>query len=91
MTYNYEEYKPNLLDKEELRRFLKVRDIVKDEIDSIGMVVMGAVMMRACGDTWKTMACVEMLVEIGEIVETTQKNVTWAQEREFIRNNFKMA
>jgi len=90
MIYNYEEYKPNLLDKKELRRFLEIRDIVKDEIDSVGMMVMGAVMMRALGDTWKTMACVEMLVEIGEIIETTQKSETWAQEREFIRNNFKM-
>jgi len=90
MIYNYEEYKPNLLDKEELRHFLKVRDIVKDEIDSVGMMVMGAVMIRACGDILKTMACVEMLVEIGEIIETTQKSETWAQEREFIRNNFKM-
>ena len=90
MIYNYEEYKLNLLDKEELRHFLKVRDIVKDEIDSVGMMVMGAVMIRACGDILKTMACVEMLVEIGEIIETTQKSETWAQEREFIRNNFKM-
>ena len=90
MIYNYEEYKPNLLDKEELRHFLKVRDIVKDEIDSVGMMVMGAVMIRACGDILKTMACVEMLVEIGEIIETTQKSETWAQEREFIRNNFKI-
>ena len=89
MAYKYEECKPNLLNKEELKRFLEVRDIVKDEIDAVGMVVMGAVMMRALGDTWKVMACVDMLVEIGEIVETTQKNGTWAQEREFVCNNFK--
>ena len=85
MTYKYEESKPNLLDKEELKRFLEVRDIVKDEIDSVGMVVMGAVMMRTLGDTWKTMACVEMLVEIGEIVETTQESGALAQEREFVK------
>lgn len=85
MGYKYEECKPNLLDKKELRRFLEIRDIVKDEIDSVGMVVMGAVMMRATGDTWKSMACVEMLVEIGEIVETTQESGTLAQEREFVK------
>jgi len=69
MAYNYEEMKPKLFTEENQKLFLEVRDRVFELLSEAGAIKLGAIMDEQIGGTWEMIACVDRLVELGEIKE----------------------
>ena len=72
--YKYEDFKSKVFTEEGQIMFLKVRDFVQKHMELSGAVSMGKVLNHVSGDCWEVMACVDRLVELGEIYELTSKN-----------------
>ena len=77
MSYNYETEKAWLFTDEGQRQFLKIRDRAKNLLKVAGAFRMAE--LEAV--SWGEMACVDRLVELGEIVEWPRES--WAQYRVF--------
>ncbi len=70
MTYDYKEERPYVLTDEGQRRLIQTLDFAKRQL-AIGGAVRADKLMIHSGDLWKTMALVDRLVEIGELVEVS--------------------
>lgn len=81
--YNYETEKPTLFTDAGQRKFLKVRDHVKFLLRQAGAFTMEKAISTGLGLNWTLMACVDRLVELGEIQEIKQEGVT-GQRRVFV-------
>lgn len=80
--YNYNELKPNLFTEENQRRFLAIRDNIARHLKLSGAVTMGKAIAAEGGDSWINMACVDRLVELGELREVPTNGA--AQDRIFL-------
>ena len=83
--YIYEEVKPKIFTEEGQVKFLKIRDKVSAMITVSGACTMGAAIDGALGDTWESMACVDRLLELSEVIEVKQKNEPAGQHRIFMK------
>jgi len=87
MSYSYEAVKPQVMTDQGQRVFLKVRDRAKELLKLAGAFRLGEVIsgIKEAGDTWELIACVDRLVELGEVVELTPhaKVYPWGQNRIF--------
>ncbi len=81
--YNYLEEKSKLFTEEGQVMFLKVRDNAKKLLLVAGVFRMQEVLRKVGGDSWMEMACVDRLVELGEIREIKNRNPT-GQYRIFV-------
>jgi hypothetical protein len=77
--YSYAAERPKLFTEEGQSAFLKIRDAAKELLEIAGAFRQSELLMRASigGDSWFQIACVDRLVEIGEIVEIPRD--CWAQ------------
>ncbi len=84
--YSYSEEKPKIFTEEGQKMFLAIRDHVHDLLEQAGAVRMGEA-FATCGggDSWTMLACVDRLVELGEIAEITDSS-TAGQDRVFVIN-----
>lgn len=84
--YNYQEQKAEIFKEENQQTFLAIRDNVHRLLKQSGAFTMAnsADNLHLAGSTWTFMACVDRLVELGEIEEVPQKNVC-GQDRIFIK------
>ena len=71
--YQYTKELERLFTDEGQRTFLLIRDRVQRLLQQAGACTMGKAIYGSTGDTWLMMACVERLVELGEIEEVTQE------------------
>ena len=72
MSYHYASEKPKLFSEEGQVMFIKIRDNVHALLKKAGAVRMQEAMhCGAGGDSWTMLACVDRLVELGEIREVT--------------------
>jgi hypothetical protein len=78
--YEYTSVKHELFTDRGHRHFIEVRDWVKTALENTGAFQMGKAMVGS-GDTFLMMACVDRMVELGEIIEL--KRACWAQFRVF--------
>jgi hypothetical protein len=69
--YNYKIERENLFTDEGQRTFLQIRDRVVELLKKAGAVRMQEAWRGTSGDTWVMMACVDRMVELGELVEVT--------------------
>lgn len=83
MTYNYKNEKQKIFTEEGQRDFLKVRDYAGKLLKQSGAFMMPYAFEGVGGDAWFLMACVDRLVELGEIREVTPANVS-GQRRVFV-------
>lgn len=68
--YRYADEKAGLFTDEGQRRFLKVRDWVQKALNQTGAFQLEALMPHwGSGSQWLGVACVDRLVELGEICE----------------------
>jgi hypothetical protein len=85
--YSYEIEKPNVFTERGQRLFLGIRDQVHRLLDLSGAVRMQEAMALPPGigaaSSWEMLACVDRLVELGEIREVTSGNVA-GQDRVFV-------
>jgi hypothetical protein len=77
MSYNYQTEKPNLFTESGQIKFLEVRDKVKALLQQTGAFRMDY--LSVSGDSWATLACVDRLVELKEIVPLRDKVACWGQ------------
>lgn len=83
MPYRYEDLKPTIFTEDGQIRFLKIRDQVQKKLKVSGAVNMESAITGIGGDTWQQLACVDRLVEIGELREIKQSDVA-GQYRIFV-------
>lgn len=81
--YKYEKEKQKLFTENGQVVFLRVRDFVRETLESSKYIDMEQVLDNVyTGDNWITMSCVDRLVELGELVEITNNHVA-GQNRVF--------
>lgn len=83
MAYKYKEERPGILTDTGQREFLKVRDRAKVLLKAGGAFMLFSATKDILGGTWKQMAYVDRLVELGEIKEITTGDVA-GQDRVFV-------
>lgn len=85
MSYSYSTERPKLFTEEGQVMFLKIRDNADRLIDLAGAATFDKITARAYGDSWTMLACLDRLVELGELVEVPNPVSGWAQHRLFTR------
>ena len=83
MGYNYKKERAAIFTEEGQEMFLKIRDRVGNLIKLSGGVRMDMAILDCVGSSWEMMACVDRLVELGEIYEVELKNPVPGQYRFF--------
>lgn len=81
--YCYEEQKSEIFCESGQEMFLAIRDNVHHLLKQAGAVRIEEAIRGQGGNDWTKLACVDRLVELGEIKEITSPNVV-AQHRIFI-------
>ena len=81
MVYKYEEEKKELFTDEGQRRFLKVRDGVKGLLKKTGAFQM-IFAIRFDSSSWFSLACIDRMVEIGELKEVG--NISFTNHKVFV-------
>lgn len=80
--YDYSIERPQILTDKGQREFLKLRDRVQRKLRDAGAVRMGEA-ITIPGDSWFLMACVDRMVELGELIEVTPPDCR-GQDRVFV-------
>ncbi|HEY6924448.1 MAG TPA: hypothetical protein VI653_13335 [Steroidobacteraceae bacterium] len=85
MAYSYEAEKPELFTDEGQRQFLKVRDEAQRLLKLAGAVTCDRLLLAAgSGSSWTQLACVDRLVELGEIRRITPVGSVATQNEVFV-------
>ena len=87
MGYDYQKEKQNLFTEQGQIAFLHVRDGVHAALKQAGAIryqeLNQFVKGGMTGDSWFHLACVDRLVELGEIVRLREPDACWAQYQVF--------
>lgn len=82
--YNYQEVKPRIFTEQGQVMFLAIRDRTHQLLKLAGAARMQEIMTATAGDAWHMLACVDRLVELGEIREITNRHDVMGQHRVFV-------
>ncbi len=85
MRYEYKEQKHSLFTESGIKMLLAVRDSVDQKLKLSGAVRSGEAISDVTGNAWTMLACLDYLVETGEIREITGSNAA-GQDRVFVRS-----
>ena len=87
MSYCYETEKKNLFTDEGIKTFTAVRDRVLRLVGETGAIRMQEAARLpngiGAGDSWTLLACIDKMVELGELVEIRKPEYTPGQYRVF--------
>ena len=81
--YVYDREKAWIFTDQGQRQFLRIRDRAKGLCKLAGAVTMGAAISGESGSSWEMMACVDRLVELGELREVSERGCA-GQHRLFV-------
>lgn len=84
MSYQYETEKPKLFTEEGQRLFLAIRDKTALLLETSGAARMQEMISGQSGNVWEMLACVDRMIELGELREITHDGVA-GQYRVFVR------
>lgn len=82
--YDYTITRPRLFTDEGQRQFLEIRDKTFRLLKLSGAVRLQEIIINITGDSWTMIACLDRMVELGEIAEIPQGAHTMGQLRIFI-------
>lgn len=85
MSYDYQALKPKIFTEDGQVTFLRIRDHAQDLFRRAGAARLEEIISVTTGDTWTQMACVDRLVELGEIREIEQTHRVAGQHRIFVK------
>lgn len=85
MSYDYQTQRPFVFTEDGQVMFLAIRDKAKELIDQAGVVTSGSLMNGLTGDAWSMLACIDRLVELGELIEIPNSYNQAGQHRLFVR------
>ncbi len=83
--YDYHKQGEGLFTDEGQRMFLNIRDRVLSLLGKSGAVTLGGATAKASGNNWLHIACIDRMVELGEIREIDQGEVV-GQNRIFVKS-----
>lgn len=83
--YKYEEQRQWVFTESGQVQFLAIRDKVGNLLKLAGAVSMERAISGQSGGSWEMMACVDRLVELGEIYELTPTDSVPGQYRVFVK------
>jgi len=84
MSYNYVTQKPRLLTPEGQKMLFEIRERAASLIEKSGAVMLDKAVSGLGVDSWDQLACMDYLVELGELKEIPQNEVM-AQHRIFVK------
>lgn len=84
MSYDYRKEREWLFTDHGQRMFLEIRDRVNRLLKEAGAVRMQEAVSGVSGDSWRQLACVDRMVELGELKEVPQEHCA-GQHRIFTR------
>lgn len=88
--YNYQTERAKLFTEQGQVAFIKARDRVKQLLRESGAFMMDKILsVGRFSDTWQALACVDRMVELGEIRELTDDKVA-GQHRVFISTSSRL-
>ena len=76
MSYKYEDIKPELFTEQGVEMLMKVKDQVGRLLFTAGAFTTEKVMRTVTGDSWLQLACLDYLVEKGEIELASNKGMS---------------
>lgn len=85
MPYEYQKERPSVFTEDGQIMFLRIRDRANYLLKEAGACNVECLMRAVTGDSWHMLACVDRLVEIGELVEVKQDERTFGQHRIFVK------
>lgn len=83
--YHYSDLRPQVFTDTGQRAFLKIRDRANALLKEAGAARLQEIINSSSGDSWLLIACVDRLVELGEIREVAQDDVV-TQYRIFVKS-----
>ena len=86
--YKYYDIKPNILTDEGQRLFLKIRDKTQKLLKESGSARSQEMMTGNSGSSWDFLACIDRMVELGEIREITKQGEVAGQHRVFVNARY---
>lgn len=84
MGYDYAIERKHVFTEEGSKMLLQIRDTAKDLIAKAGVARCDKMMAKCTGDSWRMLACIDWLVETGDIIEIPNPTSGAAQHRVFI-------
>lgn len=85
MSYQYETQRAVIFTDAGQRMFLKIRDHAKELLETAGAATSGKLSAGAGGgDTWDMLACIDRLVELGELRRITPIGSVPTQNEVFV-------
>ena len=84
MGYDYAIERPKVFTEDGVTMLLKIRDNTRSLIAKAGVARCDKMMAGCSGDTWHMLACIDRLVEMGEIHEIPNPMSGAGQHRVFI-------
>jgi hypothetical protein len=85
--YSYQTEKSKLFTEEGQVLFMAIRDNTKYLLSKSGAVRMSEAISGNSGDSWTKLACIDRMVELGELLEITMPNSCAGQRRVFVSGN----
>lgn len=67
MSYDYQSERKNVFTEQGVKKLLLLRDNAKRLLSESGAATAEKIMAGALGDSWETLACLDYLVELGEL------------------------
>lgn len=83
MAYDYKTERANVFTEDGQIMFLKIRDTAKRLIKDAGVVTAEKLMRGLSGSSWTMLACMDRLIEIGELHEVPNTLSPAGQHRIF--------
>lgn len=83
MSYDYETQRSFVFTEAGQVMFLAIRDTAQEVLKLAGAVMSSRLFACTSGDAWNMLACIDRLVELGELREITGKDVA-GQHRVFV-------
>ena len=83
--YSYGDEKSQIFTSKGMKDFIKTRDHVLGILKISGAITMGKAMTSTTGSSWLSMAYVDHMVIMGDIIEVPRTPGMWAQDRVFVK------
>lgn len=84
MSYSYATQRSRVFTEDGVTMLLKIRDTTKELIKKAGVARCDKMMAGCTGDSWDMLACIDRLVEMGDIHEIPNTMSGAGQHRVFI-------
>lgn len=88
MSYNYATHRPFVFTEEGQEMLLKFRDRAREHIEHSGAVSYAAIIAGTGGQGWDILACVDRLVELGDLRRVTGE-LSYAGDEVFVSRKWK--